>query len=126
MNMYVIGGLKLEPDNKSLDLLLWNIHFYHQMNPLSALDPKAKYRAMFMGLSSQCFNAKNAACAEMVTHKQAQVNVSNADVFLQQMTMQTRKSLPVTRKLAKTQASDIYISRLAIGYLHTGIYFSNS
>lgn len=126
MNMYVIGGLVLESDNKSLDLLLWNVHFYHKMDPLSALRSNGKYRAMFMGLSSQCFNAKNPVCAQMLTHKQSQINIGDSDSFLQEMTLQTRKSLPMQKKPYKGNTSNIYVSRVAIGYIHTGIYFSNS
>ena len=126
MNMYVIGGLTLEPDNKSLELLLWNIHFYHKMDPMSALRSTGKYCAMFMGLSSQCFDAKNKICAQMLTHSPAQTNIGNTDSFLQKMTLQSRKSLPMEKSSTKANTSNIYISRLAIGYIQTGIYFSNS
>ncbi len=32
LNMYVQGGLSVEPANPGLNLLVWNIHFYHKMN----------------------------------------------------------------------------------------------
>ena len=124
--MYVIGGLTLEPDNKSLELLLWNIHFYHKMDPMSALRSTGKYCAMFMGLSSQCFDTKSKICAQMLTHSPAQTNIGNTDSFLQKMTLQSRKSLPMEKSSTKANTSNIYISRLAIGYIQTGIYFSNS
>lgn len=125
MNMYIQGGLSVDDDNKQLKLLGWNLHFYFKMMPLSFLNKKSNYQALFMGIHSQCFDAKNPGCKAVRSHKEEQVNVQDANLFIKDMVSQSSQHLPSYTPPFKKGASNIFISRVSVGSFNKGIEVLN-
>jgi hypothetical protein len=123
MNMYVQGALWCEPANPALDLLVWNIHFYHKMNVLDFLAGNPRYRGAFLGLNAQCFRPNDPTCKQIISIPDQTVNVQDPNLFLDSATRADREDRPVPFTELPAGISNIYISRVAIGKMNRGIVF---
>jgi hypothetical protein len=126
MNMYVQGALWAQPDNPLLNLLVWNIHFYHKMNVLDFLRSSATYKGAFAGLNAQCFRPNDPACKDIISITDQFRNIANQDSFLDAMTAQDRTNPPRIFTSLPAGASNILISRVTLGTANRGIVFSGS
>jgi hypothetical protein len=124
MNMYLQGGMGVQNDNPGLNLLLWNIHFYHKMNPPAFLDGGVNYRAALVGLSVQCFRANDPACAGIACLPDQQRNIRDVLPYLDSQTAQSRESEPLPLQNLGPGISNIYISRVNLVDMVRGIEFS--
>jgi hypothetical protein len=122
-NMYLQGGLEIQPDNPLLNLLIWNVHFYHKLNPLATVSAKANYKAAFMGITSQCFTA-DPKCNNIFTIANVFTGGAKADNFLSSMLAEDRSAIPARFTQRAAAISNVYISRISIGDCNTAIRFS--
>jgi len=114
MDMYVQGGLEVMPDNPELELMVWNINFYHKRNPLLFLNNRENYQAFFGGLTGQCFDAKDPACGNFFNIVDREVNTGVTSEFIEEFIVLLRKAKPI-RYLAKPAGvSNIHFSRVSI------------
>jgi hypothetical protein len=125
MNMYIQGGLFVNPDNNQLKVLGWNLHFYHKMMPLSFINKKSNYKGLFMGIHSQCFDDKNPDCKSIRSHEAKEVNITDVNSFIKDMISQTSQRLTSSAPAPKKGASDIHIYRLSVGSFNTAIEVVN-
>jgi hypothetical protein len=123
MNMYLQGGIWAQPDNPSLNLLVWNILFYHKMDVLGFLNGKANYKGAFLGLNAQCFNPKDTACKSIIPIRDRTTNIQQLNSFLDSQTQQDRDNKPRIFKDLPDGISNIFISRVYIGAVKKGIVF---
>jgi hypothetical protein len=123
MNAYIQGGVAITPDNPSLSLLLWNIHFYHAMNPTRFVTRQSNFRGAFLGLSTQCFEAGNANCGQIMSKEDQLLKVADEQDFLLQMLAQNRASMPRQYRSKAGKASSILLSRVSIGNSNTAVKF---
>jgi hypothetical protein len=121
MNMYVQGGLGVEPENPGLNLLLWNIHFYHKMNVSDLPGKGAGYKAAFLGLSAQCFRANDPACQNIICLADRFQNIQDTLSFLDTQTAQSRESEPLLPQTLAPGVSNIIISRVSLAGVKRGI-----
>jgi hypothetical protein len=121
MNMYLQGALQARADNPQLNLLAWNINFYHKMDPLSFIDKKASYKGAFLGLNAQCFRDGDPACRLTSSIDDRLQNVPDVSRFLDTETAATRESRPVPFVPLPAGVSNIYLSRVSFGTLNRGI-----
>jgi len=124
MNMYLQGGVSVDPLNPGLNLLFWNIHFYHTLDPLKFITPNTSYKAAFMGLSTQCFVQGNDKCKDVSTLEDVFRGGVSLPVYLPAMLADDRAALPRTYSSASSGASSIFISRVSAGDCITAIRFS--
>jgi len=127
LNMYVQGAMDITSNNDRLQILTWNVHFYHKMNPLSFVQQKSSYQGLFFGLTSQCFDQKNKTCTNLnpVTIAEKSVNITRRDEFTKRLTQSTRTSNPRTISKSKDGVSNVYITRVTIGVANRGFEFVN-
>lgn len=123
LNMYIQGGIDCRPDNPNLDMLLWNIHFYHKMDPLAFLRKDASFRAAGLGLNAQCFRSGDPACKNIITVEDKWKNIKDINPFLDDLTLQTRESRPIPYTNLSPGTSNIYITRISLGATKRGIEF---
>ena len=123
MNMYLQGALQARAENPQLNLLVWNINFYHKMDPLSFVDKKASYKGAFLGLNAQCFRNADAACRLVGSVDDRLQNVADINPFLDAQTAPTRESRPVPFNNLAAGVSNIQISRVSFGTMNRGICF---
>lgn len=123
MNMYLQGGVDCNPDNPGLDLLLWNILFYHKMDPLAFLKRDVSFRAAGLGLNAQCFRSGDPACKNIITVEDQWKNIKDINPFLDNLTLQSRESRPVPYTNLSQGTSNIYITRISLGATKRGIEF---
>lgn len=114
MNMYVQGALAAQLDNPNLDLLLWNIHFYHKMDVLDFLRKGGKSKAAFFGLTAQCFRPKDTACKAIISIGDRLLNNRDTLATLERGTAFDRESKPVIMRVLPPGTSNIYISRVSL------------
>jgi hypothetical protein len=124
LNIYVQGGLQVEKNNPGLSLLLWNIHFYHTLDPLKSITPQVNYKAAFMGLTTQCFTAGDKKCDNIFTVPDVFKGGVKTDTFLPEMLSDDRAALPVKYTAGLAGASSIFISRISAGDCNTTISFA--
>jgi hypothetical protein len=124
MDMYVQGGLSVRPDDPALNLLAWNLHFYHRMDVLGALGPAPSYRAAFLGLNAQCFRANDPSCKNIISIADKLIGVPEANAYLDAMTAFDRDSAPVLAGPLPAGVSNIRISRVSLGTMKKGIIFA--
>jgi hypothetical protein len=124
MNMYLQGGVSVEPLNPNLNLLFWNIHFYHTLDPLKFITVNASYKAAFIGLTTQCFIQGNSKCADINTIEDVFKGGNNPQAFLTAMQADDRAAMPRLYTSNATVASNIFISRVSAGDCITAIRFS--
>jgi hypothetical protein len=123
MNMYVQGSVGCGPDNPGLSLLLWNIHFYYKMNPLDIIRANTSYKAAGLGLNTQCFRPNDPACQNISWVEDKWQNLSDINLFLDDMTAQTRTSRPLLYKDLPAGVSNIYMTRVSFGMMKKSIEF---
>jgi pectate lyase-like protein len=124
MNMYVQGGLWIRPDNPDLNILAWNIHFYHLVNPMNFQDKNGTYKGAFLGLTSQCANAKDPVCGKMATVNDQWQDVRDTTSFLDLETAYDRVSRPELFKDLPAGISNIRLSRVSLGAMTRGVVFA--
>ncbi|HEY4109843.1 glycosyl hydrolase family 28-related protein [Puia sp.] len=124
MNMYLQGALLPRSDNPGLNLLVWNIHFYHKMNVLAFLEKGATYKAAFLGLNAQCFRANDPECRLISCINDRLQNVGDIGRFLDMETAATRESQPVPLTELPAGASNIHLSRVSFGVMNRGVSFA--
>jgi len=123
LNMYVQGGVTIEKNNPQLDLLFWNIHFYHALNPLTSVTSNVNYRGAFMGLTTQCFIPGNKLCDYILTVEDVIRGNVKPDSFFPEMLADDRNAMPRKYMAGKTGTTTIYISRVSAGDCNTAISF---
>jgi len=123
MNMYLQGALTAMSDNPQLNLLVWNIHFYHKMDPLAFLEKGATYKAAFLGCNAQCFRKNDPACRVITCIDDRLQHINDLNKFLDTQTAPTRDSRPVLYTDLPDGVSNIYISRVSLGSLGRGLSF---
>ncbi|HEY6902557.1 MAG TPA: glycosyl hydrolase family 28-related protein, partial [Puia sp.] len=128
MNMYVQGALLPEANNPGLNLLVWNINFYHKMNAVDYfLKSGPSYKGAFLGCNAQCFNTADPNCKRVATVPDRLQNVTDVNTFLDQETAPTRETSPQSYKNLNPGVSNIRISRVSIlGNRSRGIAFVGS
>jgi len=124
LNMYVQGGISVEKNNPSLNFLLWNIHFYHALNPLKFNTGDANFKGAFIGLTTQCFTPGNPNCADIITVKDETKGSMKMDNFFPEMLADDRAAMPRKYNAVKKGVSSIYISRVSAGDCGTSITFT--
>jgi len=124
MNMYLQGSVDCLPDNPNLDLLLWNIHFYHKMDPLAFLRKDVSFKAAGLGLNAQCFRPNDPACKNITWIEDHWKNIKDIEPFLDDLTAQSREARPVPYTNLAPGTSNIYITRVSLGMLKKGFQFN--
>ena len=124
LNAYVQGGVSVTPDNPGLNLLLWNIHFYHAMNPTRFIANRSNFKGAFLGLSTQCFQSGVADCGQILSKEDKVLKVTNENAFLLDMVAQDRAAIPIRYKGKSAGKSTILLSRVSIGNSNTAVKFS--
>ena len=123
MNMYVQGAIQPRADNPNLNLLIWNINFYHKMDPLAFLRQGTTYKGAFMGLTAQCFNG-SPACKDVESIPDQLQNVRDVGPFLMTATTADRESRPLSFLNLSPGVSNVRISRVSIlGVRGRGVSF---
>ena len=127
LNMYVQGALDILPLNDQLQIMVWNVHYYHKLNPLAFIRKGSSYQGLFFGISAQCFESNGRRCTELnpFTVAEAGVNIENRKLFVMQMTEGTRTAMPKQQQKSSPGISNIYISRITVGMANKGIEFIN-
>lgn len=124
-NMYLQGGISVAPSNPGLNLFLWNIHFYHALNPLKFLTADASYKAAFMGLTTQCFTPGDAKCKDILTIEDVTKGGIDLSAFYVKMQADNRAAMPrIYGAPTAGNSSSIFVSRVSAGDCITAIRFS--
>ncbi|MBN9379463.1 MAG: hypothetical protein J0H74_01775 [Chitinophagaceae bacterium] len=113
MNMYLQGALLPQGNNSDLNLLAWNIHFYHKMDPLDFLRNGGSYKGAFLGLNAQCFIPNSPVCKDIISIPDRQLNIQDINTFVDKETAFDRMSSPVLYKNLPVGSSNIYLSRVS-------------
>jgi len=121
MNMYVQGGLTVQPDNPALKVLFWNIHVYHKMDALGFVR-NPTYKGAFAGFTAQCFD-KSDACKVIIPIPDRFPNVGDVNAFFDSQTYQSREGRPLLTRQLPAGVSNIYISRVTLGKMKRGIVY---
>ena len=123
LNMYIQGGVQVEKNNPQLNVLLWNIHFYHALNPLKFITNDASFRGAFMGLTTQCFTPGDKNCENIFTVEDTTKGTVKINDFFPEMLADDRAAMPRKYTAAAKGASSVYISRVSAGDCNTAISF---
>lgn len=123
LNMYIHGSVAADPGNSALNLLLWNINFYHKLNPYEYIHAGTAAHVALLGGNAQCFDNR-AICKDVFCIPDKIQRVSDMPGFLDNMTAFERKEKPVLYQNLPQGVSNIYISRISIGASKRGIVFS--
>ena len=123
MNIYLQGALFASPNNPQLNLLVWNIHFYHKMDVLAFVEKGASYKGAFLGLNAQCFRNNDPACRYIIGINDRLQNVSDVNKFLDTQTAPARDSRPIPYSNLPAGVSNIYVSRVSFGTMARGLSF---
>lgn len=122
MNIYMYGGLKIDPNNPDLTLLGWNIHFYHNIHPTHTLKKTASYKALLSGFSAQCYESNNPDCNKILSFEPVSRNVADTMGFIRQMSAQTRLPMrTIPNRVSPIGSSSIFIQRVSIGSANSGL-----
>ncbi|MBC7826428.1 MAG: hypothetical protein H7122_01680 [Chitinophagaceae bacterium] len=124
MNAYIQGGISVAPENPGLNMLLWNIHFYHAMNPTRFLTRQSNFKGAFLGLSTQCFQSGDPNCGQILSKEDKLIKVTDEKSFLLEMVAQDRAAIPIRYPGEASKASTILLSRVSIGNSNTAVKFS--
>ena len=124
LNGYIQGGVSVTPENPALNILLWNIHFYHVMNPSWFVNSKSNFKGAFLGLSTQCFQSGNPECGQILSKEDKLIGVTNEQSFVLDMVAQDRAAIPIKYTGRAPNASTIFISRVSVGNMATAFRFS--
>lgn len=124
-NMYIQGAVQFEGSNEKLSILLWNIHFYHTLEPIKSITKSIPFEKVFIGLTTQCFTTQDKKCADINTVEDVFTRESRLPSFFKGMLSDNRNALPRIYKKAKVNSSSIFVSRIAIGDCKTALHFTN-
>ncbi|WP_336515198.1 right-handed parallel beta-helix repeat-containing protein [Pollutibacter soli] len=124
MNMYVQGGIKVEPKNPKLEFLYWNAHIYYQKDINSALGPDFNGRALFAGITTQCFYKDDPYCKTIKASENKSANVKDETAFFVEMTQQDRLAVPRHFDHASSGPSRIYMSRVLLENFTVALQFT--
>jgi hypothetical protein len=123
MNMYLQGGLSVQGDNPSLQLLVWNILFYFKLDPLDFLRDPVSYKGAFAGLNAQCFRTNDPACRNILMIGDQFRNIKDSIAFLDTQTAPDRLGVPQLYRNLPAGISNIDISRISFGPMEKGVVF---
>lgn len=123
LNMYVQGALSVQENNPSLNLLVWNILFYHKMDPLDFLRKNTSYKGVFAGLNAQCFRSNDPACRNITIVNDQFCHVTDPAAFMDAGTAQDRLGSPRLFTDLPPGKSNICISRVCFGLMERGVAF---
>ncbi|MGZ5134940.1 MAG: glycosyl hydrolase family 28-related protein [Flavitalea sp.] len=124
MNAYIQGAVHVMPNNPALKILLWNIHFYHAMNPTRFISGQSNFRGAFLGLSTQCFQTGDPNCGQIISKEDRLVKVPDEKSFLLEMLAQDRSAMPRRYPGKTPKASTIFLSRVSVGNSKTAVKFT--
>ncbi|MEO5684472.1 MAG: glycosyl hydrolase family 28-related protein [Chitinophagaceae bacterium] len=124
LNMYIQGGIEVNPDNPGLSLLLMNANFYHAMNPLKFVSKKSAFKGVFTGLTTLCFIKDDKKCDQVQQLSDRNNLVQETEPFILSLLADDRFSLPQKYQVKNAAASNILISRVSIGDMNNAIRFS--
>jgi len=125
MDMYLIGSIDVQKNNRSLQFLGWNLNFYHKKRPLSFLTGNETYKGLFAGVTTQCFNSKDPDCSSTIAAKDMAVNNNDPDTFMNEMTKDLRLSMPIEYVAKPAGVTNFYLSRVGITNKYkTGMAFT--
>lgn len=122
LNAYIQGSVSVSPNNPDLKMLMWNIHSYYKMDPLQFTKQKGTYKGAFAGFTSQCFTGKP-ECQNIYSSEDNFLNVPNRNQFISDMVRQDREAMPQKYTRLPGKASNVFMTRVTIGQLNTGIRF---
>lgn len=124
-NMYVVGGLGVEPNNPDLRLFLWNVNFQYMNNPLRFIKPGLNYKLWSSAITFQCFDKRVKGCTNDGIEVPDQVfNVKEPDTYMEEMMGMSRSRLFVPYTKLSANTSNIYMSRVVLQGSPLGITFS--
>jgi len=123
MNMYVQGSVAVNSGNAALNLLLWNIHFYHKMNPYEYIKGGKNTQYALLGSNAQCFS-NTQACKDVLSIPDKVQQVTDTLKFIDNMTSLGRSVKPVLFRELPQGVSNIYVSRVTFGAAQKGITFT--
>ena len=124
-NMYLQGGISVAEANPGLNLFLWNIHFYHALNPLKFITAGASYKAAFMGLTTQCFTPGDAKCNDIFTIEDLTKGNIDLASFYVKMQEDNRAAMPrIYTARTNPGSSSVFVSRVSAGDCISAIRFS--
>ncbi len=116
LNMYLSGSIDVQPNSPGLKMLIWNINNYYKKDPFFFMRKKMSSKICMMGITSQCISTANYKCAieDPQSITDMSVNVPDVNVFLIDMTKDTRKAMPKPYVNLAAGISNIYISRVSV------------
>jgi len=114
MDMYLQGGLEINPDNPLLKLMVWNIHFYHKRRPLLFLKKVGNFNSFFGGITSQCFETGDPACADILNTSDIEINIGNTAQFIEEFIQDLRITKPLEYTSQPASRSNLYFSRVSV------------
>jgi hypothetical protein len=124
MNAYVQGGVKIEPDNRELELLFWNLNFYYKKDIPSMFPGDFKGKMAYAGLTSQCFFPNDPYCKQTKSYTDSFVKVKDANKYFAEMTKQSRESRPALYSNLPAGRTNILVSRVTIESFEKGLEFN--
>jgi hypothetical protein len=124
LNLYVQGSLAADPGSSALNLLVWNVIFYHKMNPGEYVKPGPNSKIGLLGLNAQCFD-KTEKCKSVISIPDKEYKVPDQSSFLETMTAFDRSSSPIPFTNLPAGVSNIYISRVSVFPMPQAIVFTN-
>jgi Pectate lyase superfamily protein len=122
-NLYMQGDVQTNADNSNLRLLLWNIHFYHVINPLKFLKDRVSFPGAYLGLTTECFLPNNNKCGMINAIPDRQNDVPNVEEFIADMLTDDREAIPRKFMVRSTRATNILLSRVSLGDCSTGVSY---
>lgn len=124
-NMYLVGGLGVEPNNPDLSLFLWNVNFQYMNNPLRFIKPGLNYKLWSGAITFQCFDKKVKGCTNDGIEVPDQIfNVKDTGKYMEEMMAMSRSRLFVPYTKLPAQTSNIYMSRVVLQGAPLGLTFS--
>ena len=116
MNMYLAGGIDVKPNSPQLKMLVWNINNYYKKDPSSFLQQNMTSQIAMVGITTQCFNIAGITCAtgDPQSLEDRSINVPNVDKFINDLTKENRKAMPIPYTNLADGISNVYISRVSV------------
>ena len=114
LNMYLVGGIRVQPGTAALKMLIWNVNLYHKINPFDFLKEKTGAQIAMMGISSQCFKPADKNCVSEISQSLPDklVNVPVVGTFLKELTSDNRRAAPQPYTHLAAGITNLYVSRV--------------
>lgn len=119
LDMYIQGGIEINPQNPLLKLMVWNINFYHKRRPIDFLSPLKSYMVFFGGITGQCFDSQDPTCNDFFNTPDRELTSGNTNQFIAEFIDSIRASKPIRYSTKPLGISNIYFSRISISDLFT-------